>query len=352
MTDRDVPVEDREFAGPQSQLSHDLEPGGALHLVRGEVDETRLAEGDAIIRLPSGDVRLGVLGLGDVALAEHVHVIIRPVAESEALANALSDAERLRVQLGIAHTAISEFLVERAVLTTEVTRLREENKQLLIDPKMGIPSEQALEERYKRLHESMRVDRGEASEDTADEGVERKKRPPLHLTFAYIDFDGFGDINTAVGHPTADRLLTILGGKLKGAVRPEDDVYRKGGDEAIILMAEVLDTEERQQEFRGRINAAGKEAFEEFIALLEAEGRHAQVENLRRIALVGYSVGLVTYDRTRHTSLARLERDADDDQFNQKLARKEAAGIDPAARSNVLPSDPMVGVLFSRHHED
>jgi diguanylate cyclase (GGDEF)-like protein/PAS domain S-box-containing protein len=63
-------------------------------------------------------------------------------------------------------------------------------------------------------------------------------------TFAvlYLDIDRFKDINDTLGHPTGDRLLIMVGERLKNSVRETDLVSRFGGDEFSILQSDLEDT--------------------------------------------------------------------------------------------------------------
>jgi diguanylate cyclase (GGDEF)-like protein len=339
MVDRDTPATGVDFDDHFDRVTHAVSLRRRVHIIRGAAEPMGIDDEDVVITIDKDGSTLDVVGIGRIALAETAHVIL---STGEGAEDLLEDNERLKIQLNIAATALGDCLTEIASLRAENTRLRDE---ALIDPLTKLGSERALEERFDRLNDAIR-------RDQAPVQLDKPKRPPFRLTFAYLDFDGFGDINTAIGHPTADRLLVKLGARLKASIRPGDDAYRKGGDEAIVLMIDkALRTQKRREEFKVRIDAAGKDAFEELIAELEEEGRHEEVANLRRIALVGYSVGIAVYNRKKHRTVQAVAQDADNDLFDTKEKRKLAVGIDPAARTNVLPSNPMIGATHARTHQ-
>src|SRR5205085_5571750 len=51
----------------------------------------------------------------------------------------------------------------------------------------------------------------------------------------YLDLDNFKGINDTLGHPIGDKLLGIIAGRIRAAVREDDTVARLGGDEFAIL---------------------------------------------------------------------------------------------------------------------
>ncbi len=63
------------------------------------------------------------------------------------------------------------------------------------------------------------------------------------LAVMFVDLDGFKRINDCFGHACGDRLLVAVAGRLRKAVRKSDVVARLSGDEFVILLPHVDETE-------------------------------------------------------------------------------------------------------------
>ncbi|WP_088105509.1 sensor domain-containing protein [Halalkalibacter urbisdiaboli] len=73
--------------------------------------------------------------------------------------------------------------------------------------------------------------------------IARSKRHHHMLSVLFIDLDGFKRVNDTLGHEMGDSLLIEVGKKLTECVREGDTVSRLGGDEFIILLEEITESE-------------------------------------------------------------------------------------------------------------
>jgi diguanylate cyclase (GGDEF)-like protein len=65
----------------------------------------------------------------------------------------------------------------------------------------------------------------------------RRLEEPLSFegVVAVCDMDGFKDLNDRYGHLVGDEILRNVGHLLRTSIRPEDEAFRWGGDEFVIL---------------------------------------------------------------------------------------------------------------------
>jgi diguanylate cyclase (GGDEF)-like protein len=75
----------------------------------------------------------------------------------------------------------------------------------------------------------------------------RARRFKGHIGLLMVDLDGFKEINDLMGHQAGDEVLREVAGRLGAAVRNTDTVARVGGDEFVILLADIHDAREAEQ---------------------------------------------------------------------------------------------------------
>jgi diguanylate cyclase (GGDEF)-like protein len=123
---------------------------------------------------------------------------------------------------------LNTYLVSKRL---EIRRVREElisstiqrelvQQQSFTDPLTEIYNRHSLEEMVGRF-------------------ISHARRLKSSLTFLLIDIDRFKDVNTQFGHLTGDVVLADTATLLKSSVRGSDAVFRYGGDEFLIVLADT-----------------------------------------------------------------------------------------------------------------
>lgn len=89
------------------------------------------------------------------------------------------------------------------------------------------------------------------------------RRHGRELSVAFLDLDGFKDVNDALGHPEGDRVLRRVADLLRGgqgdwALRSEDVIARYGGDEFVLLLSATgkTDAAAKAQQLRAAMEQA------------------------------------------------------------------------------------------------
>jgi diguanylate cyclase (GGDEF)-like protein len=166
-----------------------------------------------------------------------------------------------------------------------------------------------LRKTMQRLEHSSRFDNLTGSANSAslyeylDKELERLSRYGHPLTLAYLDLDGFKEVNDGFGHLVGDRVLRVVAECVKSRLRKTDVLARLGGDEFGILYPE---TDEE----------AARAAVDEMVSRLGEEMRAGGWP-------VTFSIGVVTCHEAPATS-EELVKMADDLMYSVKLGTKNA----------------------------
>ena len=75
------------------------------------------------------------------------------------------------------------------------------------------------------------------------------------LAVLFLDLDRFKHVNDSRGHETGDKLLKTVAQRIRSTMRAQDVVVRMGGDEFVIVMKDIKNTE-KVNEAAERINQA------------------------------------------------------------------------------------------------
>jgi diguanylate cyclase (GGDEF)-like protein/PAS domain S-box-containing protein len=129
--------------------------------------------------------------------------------------------------------------------------------------------------------------------DRLDQALSRARRRDEKIAVMYLDLDKFKLINDSLGHSRGDAVLREVGGRLKSSLRGQDTAARMGGDEFIVFLPEVSDTD-------AAARVAGK--------ILDAIARPITLEG--QSPAVTASMGISIFP-TDGTDLETLVRNAD-----------------------------------------
>jgi diguanylate cyclase (GGDEF)-like protein/PAS domain S-box-containing protein len=75
--------------------------------------------------------------------------------------------------------------------------------------------------------------------ERVDQVIRLAHRHGKRAALLFIDLNGFKDVNDLHGHDFGDQVLRAVARRLEACVRESDTVCRRGGDEFVILLAEI-----------------------------------------------------------------------------------------------------------------
>ena len=163
----------------------------------------------------------------------------------------------------------------------------------LTDPITGLPNARCLQAEFEKE-------------------VKRTTRTDSQFQLLMLDLDGFKSVNDSFGHKAGDRLLTALGGVIRGQLRDYDFLARYAGDEFVALIPNT--DSESVSELCKRIGAA----------VCEFGLPVSEVETAR----VGVSIGAASYPTDGET-FDQLIIAADKAMYADKASHKQKAVTAP-----------------------
>lgn len=142
--------------------------------------------------------------------------------------------------------------------------------------------------------------------DRLRQNMSRLKRNGQLLAIAYIDLDGFKEINDLVGHFGGDKILIEMANRMRSVLRGGDSISRLGGDEFLAMITDLRSPDDVEA-FIGRFFNAIRQP-------IELEGKHYRISA---------SLGVAFYPQRQEVDAELLIRQADQAMYQAKLAGKD-----------------------------
>lgn len=183
---------------------------------------------------------------------------MRKLAQVDAQLNeARAELAQLRLELTRTKQALSD---------SRMSALREANESLLLTALEAQRGADAARSDFNSLlHASQRdyltgLPNRALMRDRPESAISMAHRRGTHLAVMFVDIDGFKLFNDTNGHLMGDSVLLTVARCLNDVVRHSDTVSREGGDEFLVLLAEVTAATDAAQvagKIQSEINEAG-----------------------------------------------------------------------------------------------
>ena len=98
-------------------------------------------------------------------------------------------------------------------------------------------------------------------DDRLSQAIAAARRNQLKLAVLFIDLDRFKHVNDSLGHTVGDELLVSVARRLVACVRSSDTVSRQGGDEFVILLSVIAESDDAASSAQKLLTAVGLPHF-------------------------------------------------------------------------------------------
>ncbi len=171
----------------------------------------------------------------------------KPDAAAAAAAQALAQLkERVESMRGVLVQLLQDVVrAETRLDNAQTTRLMEANEQLVV---AALEAQIDADTAAHALSETTRVVGLDSLTglpnrtllvDRLAQAISHAKRYGHRLALLFLDLDNFKQINDTFGHAVGDRAIQLAADRLQAVVRETDTVSRHGGDEFLILLADI-----------------------------------------------------------------------------------------------------------------
>ena len=171
--------------------------------------------------------------LGDGAIADTQDELVRLGVQVEAmqvlLVRLLQDVIKAEARIDAAASAPLVEANEKLILAALSSQAKAETATLALEAaekSAGLDALTKLPDRKTLL-------------DRLDQAIASSKRRGSRSGLLCVDLDDFKALNDTHGHPFGDKVLQLAAERMLAAVREADTVSRQGGDEFLILLAEL-----------------------------------------------------------------------------------------------------------------
>ncbi|MFZ2969052.1 MAG: EAL domain-containing protein [Sulfuricurvum sp.] len=141
--------------------------------------------------------------------------------------------------------------------------------------------------------------------DRLRQAMVHAQRQGEYIAIAYLDLDGFKEVNDRYGHAMGDKLLTTLSLIMQQTLQPEDTLARLGGDEFVVIIVGLADRSMAYPIIQKLLEVVSQEV------LLDA----SQVR-------VSASLGVTFYPQYESVDADQLIRQADQAMYEAKQSGK------------------------------
>ena len=155
--------------------------------------------------------------------------------------------------------------------------------------------------------------------DRLQQAMSQNQRSGKHLAIAFLDIDGFKEINDRHTHEMGDKVLVMLTQRMQETLRKSDTLARLGGDEFVVVLTDL---------------EAPSDCLPLVTRLLTAVAQPMQIATLN--LQVSASIGITYYPQPNDIDSDQLLRQADQAMYEAKVAGKNRYRVFDAAQDSDL----------------